>query len=629
MKKQLLFFVMLLLSALLKAQDVTYYFCDFSVGMPTDFKLYDLDGGNPKDEMLELGFEDGKAWVVSEYPALAGSASSTSYNYKVDGQYIRSNKWMVTPGVEIKDTHSILSWKCDNFQGDDGLDVLISTTGDAPENFMEEPVYSSESEVGSWVTHTVKLEKYVGQTIHVAFVNKNFNQYIICVDDIFLGVASKFSFKLKKQEFYVDTAAVSAKGTITAGLNYTITGYTVNCLSNAQTYSKTYTDLSIKPSEKHNFEVTGIPVKKGEVLDYAVTINIEGEEHSVAERSTNLAFLPDRKVIGEEATATWAGFAPRGFVGMRDMKDNYPDDFIGISVHCSGEAVDPMQDEIYANGIKPLINLEDLPSGSINRKYVADPYNSFESYYKRAKKDITIAKVALTVEKGNSDNEVKARVSTQFAIDYKDANYKVALALVEDSVTGYPQANAYGECFYENGIMDGYEDLPAVVSGEDMSYQAVARAIFGAFSGLDNSIPKEVTKDAPVVFDYTFNIPATISNLNNVRLIAMLVDPVTGEIKNADQQSLAFASTIQERQTSKQDVKVYQSSANEWKVEITSDSQPISASLYTFDGQLINEYAPVRVEGSKSLIIPSSGLKGVYLLKIAIGKELITKKIVL
>lgn len=630
MKKHLFIILALLLCALAKAQDIPSYYCNFSEGMPPDFKLYDLDGAAPLDEMTELGFEEGKAWIVSTFSAIAGCASSTSYNYKVNGEYVQANKWMVTPGVKIEDVNAILSWKCDNVGGEDGLDVLISTTGNTPEDFTEAPVYSSESEVGSWVTHTVKLDKYNGKTIYVAFVNKNYRQYIICVDDIFLGTPSKFSFGLQKQEFFVDTTAISAKGTLTAGLDYTVTGYTVNCLSNGETYSKTYEDLLIAPSKKHNFEVTGIPIKKGEVLDYVVTINIEGEIHDATEQSTNLAFLPNRKIVGEEATATWAGFAPRGFVGMKMMKDTYPDDFIGISVHCSAEESDPMQDEIYASGVKPLVNMNDLPSGIINRKYNGDPYTSFENYYNRAKKDITVAIVGLTANMGKSDREIIAHVSTQFAIDYDQANYKIALVLIEDSVTGYQQVNDYGDCYYANGIMGGYEDLPAIVPGEDMSHQAVARTILGSFSGLDNSIPKQVRKDNPVLFEYSFEIPATVSDFKNLQLVAMLIDNHTGEIKNADKISLATITDIStESKVGTPGVKVYQSASQEWQIRMTTNkNMPFSTSLYDLSGQKKWESNQEVVNGEKLLNIPSNGLKGVYLLKIVMGEDIHTTKII-
>ena len=213
--------------------------------------------------------------------------------------------------------------------------------------------------------------------------------------------------------------------------------------------------------------------------------------------------LFDRKVVLEEGTGTWCQYCVRGIVGIREMKALYPETFIPIAVHNG--------DEMAVSAYQTIISqyMTGLPGSVMNRKLVLDP--NFEDIRTSFLAEFHPVNAGIEAEAAFVDenrNSISVKTKTTFGLSYDDANYRIAVVLLENEVEGYAQANAYANNAL--GEMGGFEDLPRTV---EMNMNEVARGIYKTATGVRNSVPATIEK---------------------VEVVVMLIDMDTEEIINAD-----------------------------------------------------------------------------------------------
>jgi len=114
------------------------------------------------------------------------------------------------------------------------------------------------------------------------------------------------------------------------------------------------------------------PAEPGRYEANIVIKKVNGTEYE--EPATGVGLLKNltkkvkRNTVIEEFTGTGCGWCPRGWAGMEYMKENYPDNFIGIAFH-KYNSTDPMY---YAN--YPYLGLTGAPGCIVDRKIDTDPY---------------------------------------------------------------------------------------------------------------------------------------------------------------------------------------------------------------------------------------------------------------
>jgi hypothetical protein len=114
----------------------------------------------------------------------------------------------------------------------------------------------------------------------------------------------------------------------------------------------------------------------------------------------------------------------------------------------------------------------------------------------------------------------------------------------EDGVTGtangYAQVNAYSGG--ARGPMGGFENLPSPVPANLMTYNHVARAIIGGFTGKAGSVPAANPAGSVMSYTSTYIVPSSY-NIDNMQAITMVIDNSTGRILNAESTAIPFVST--------------------------------------------------------------------------------------
>jgi thiol-disulfide isomerase/thioredoxin len=158
------------------------FFQDFESGI-APMALFNLDGRAPNANVAAYA----NAWNA----AAPGFGNGT--NVAISTSWLEpvgiANRWMVTPLISLPDTNNvILRWdaKAQDASFPDGYIVYISTTGNVPDSFST-VLFQRAAEVATWTTRQVSLSAYAGQDVYIAFRNNSNDQFLLLVDNIFVG----------------------------------------------------------------------------------------------------------------------------------------------------------------------------------------------------------------------------------------------------------------------------------------------------------------------------------------------------------------------------------------------------------------------------------------------------------
>jgi hypothetical protein len=245
---------------------------------------------------------------------------------------------------------------------------------------------------------------------------------------------------------------------------------------------------------------------------------------------TGLSYLPEKRVLIEEATGTWCGYCPRGAVYTEQIDTVHQDYAIVVAVHNS----DPMANAAYDAGIGTLIG--GYPSGCVDRKSNdVDPTN-FEATYQDRINDVSPADVGVSATYNAVTRQVDINVSTTFAANLT-SDFRLNAVIVEDDVTGttsgYAQVNYYsGAATALVGAGLNWQTAPDPVPAASMHYNFVGRDILGGFDGQPGSLPSSVSASTTYYYTFNYTLPATWDE-TKIRVIGMLQDASTGHVLNS------------------------------------------------------------------------------------------------
>lgn len=227
-----------------------------------------------------------------------------------------------------------------------------------------------------------------------------------------------------------------------------------------------------------------------------------------------------RRMVMEEATATWCGWCPQGIVAIDGLKRDFPDNFLAIAIHGNGDKMAYIDE--YG------LQVSGYPSAFLNRQSTSVSY----SWLKRQ-----IEKAGLTTDKMvridsvtyvEADEAYKVYTTTRVANFLENAQLRLVYVVTEDSVGPYKQTNNFAG---ESDEMGGFENLPTKV---EMLYSDVARFIYPSCNGLEGSVPS--TLEACKDYAYVANVSANFNcdDYGKLQLTVMLYDAATNTIVNAD-----------------------------------------------------------------------------------------------
>ena len=285
-----------------------------------------------------------------------------------------------------------------------------------------------------------------------------------------------------------------------------------------------------------------------------VTLDSDAYHYNDTVRTTlrGAAFIPLKKLALESGEGTWHSWVPRNMTYLASVPGM---DIVScrISVHDG----DPMMDTAYSNFLFNL-GYNYVPYILFDRR-VSVPLDSFYEYLNVQKDYFGYANLDLDAEISGASLIVNAYVKPAIELD---GDYRIALVVTEDNVTGtdtgYAQANVYAGGGL--GVMGGFETRPNPVPAAQMSYNFVAREIYPDPEGQEGCLPSSM----PVGETYTCALSAPLDpqwNTANLHATVLLIRHSDSVILNSNEIpfSLATPGTVR----SMMDASVYPDPANE------------------------------------------------------------------
>ena len=504
---------------------------DFTNGIPADFTLIDADGNTPSADIAHYGFSVGTPWVAYYVESEQNHVAASTSWYAQSGT---SDDWMILPAVSVETADAVVAWRARatdaNFS--DGYAVYISEGGDAIEDFDKaHPLFTTAAESVEWTYHSISLDGYVGKTVRIAFVNNSTDCSLLYIDDVFVGTPQPARVISGMRPIVKPTDEIIVQGTVTTDMAEPVKGFTVGYEWDGKTGQVEFNDTELVPGESVPFSIsTGSYIEEGGSATFTIWAEAGGR------RSQTEATVTSRvnKVVAEELTGSWCGWCVRGIVALDETKKAHPEQFIAIAVHGN----DFLESPEYTDYIAGLIGSSGYPNSVVNRdrNTAGDPEYIPVRFEQKASAPI---EGYVTLETGGEDGLYEATAKVALNSNGLDGRYRMAYAIVENDVyeegnSNYVQHNSYAGG--ANGEMGGYEDLPEYVP--DFHFQDVARGTIGDPSGIEGSLPLRMDAGREYVTTESFTLPETVLNVDNVYIVAMLIDTRSSGIVNADMAKL-------------------------------------------------------------------------------------------
>ena len=590
--------ILLAAAGSIEAQNIAFS-CDFEQGIPETFATFDRDGNEPSRSMKKYGFENGVAWVgyTIEPDTDKQNGMACSGSWYTDPA--TSDDWLVTPAIAIDSKYSILSWRAYAMDAEhrDGYSVYISTSGNTPESFTQEAVFTTDAESPQWTTHSLPLDRWAGEEIYIAFVNDSENCNILAIDDLnIFAYDHTFNFVNTTPMAIAEPGVVNVEGRISPSGFLPVEGYKAELIYNGETYTIDHSDLVIAPGEVSTFAFdVDIDVKSESTEVYTLTISALNGEDTLVEEGSVTCF--ERMVLLEEGTGTWCAWCPGGQYGVELLHEKYAGKFVDVAVHIN----DQMSVKEYVNNTIYFF-AEGIPSCTMNRSrsLIGHPYEDGDALMQQALQMGSVGKISCEASVSD-DNKVTINAVAEFGVPITENAYSLSFIIVEDNMTGYEQSNIYGGSSMEMG---GLENLPDPIPAGEYFFANVGRAIYPSYKGDSEAFPVGTPRHTPIAVTRTYELP-TLQNIDNLKVVAVINDMTSGEVVNVCEvkpQILGIETTLDGTA-----VNIYDCSS---AIVVEAQSAIEMLQVYSLDGTLAYAASPATTSHNTVNLAP-----GLYIVK--------------
>jgi hypothetical protein len=414
----------------------------------------------------------------------------------------------------------------------------------------------------------------------------------------------------------------------------TINNVDVKYLVNGTVYTSTLSNINLTSGNVYAFtHSTPINVSVANPYPTKIWVDLANDadrtDDTLNTMVTGLSYLPEKRVLIEEATGTWCGWCPRGAVYTEQIDTVHLGTAIVVAVHNS----DPMTNTAYDAGIGGLIG--GYPSGCVDRKTNDVDPTDFEATYLDRIGDVSPADVGVTATYNAVTRQVDINVSSTFAANL-NGDFRLNAVLVEDDVTGttstYAQTNYYSSASQNIALVGAghnWQTSTNPIPAASMHYNFVGRDILGGFDGQQGSIPSSVS--ASTTYNYTFNyvLPAAWDD-TKMRVVGMLQDASTGHVLNVTRSPYLATTGINTLTADNFAMTLFPNPADAFtqlEVSLTKSSN------YTIEmtdvlGKVVYGQNFNGTTGKNVISLPVSGLNsGIYLVKVNVEGSILTTRL--
>ncbi len=523
------------------------------------FLQFEGDNNMPTPEMENWGFDRSNTpWNFSvrdddEYDYCAASTSMTLDTGR------ESEDWLMLPALKMESAENVLSfksqsylngkqdrlrvyvWKDENQYGsiDREMADRILKEGDLIYDERESPGAFEEVLAGDWKETELSLAKYAGETIHIAFLNRNLNQSAIFVDDIKVEYKGNYSVTTEVPATVValDKVEVGVRVALTGQKGYDRVAATLLDGDGKAVSEYAASGLNLQPGETYRFTFkTPLPLHKGEENEGRVIIRLNDEEKRIDFRVKDLTAATRKEVLLEESTGSWCGWCPLGMLALENIEEEYGDLVNIVAVHNDDRVSYAAYDQFLSPGA--------YPAARINRGVVAQPTWSdpltglagftspeggvtFADYVREEL--VRPAEADLELTEGVTDGKtIRVRGIVKPALNRRGSYLNVLTVVTEDGLPGSQTNNLSG------GMDPLFGDWSQAGSPAETMYNHVARGIGGSsFYGEPGLLPEDLTAGESYRIETRIQMPSSVKDPDGLHVVAVLIEGSTGSVINS------------------------------------------------------------------------------------------------
>lgn len=494
-----------------------------------------------------------KAW-------LSYKASNSTDTFAVSTSWLSpigtANAWLVTPTIYSISVNSVLTWEAmaPDVNNIDSYQIFVTTnTGSTPvSGDFTSPIYSNNSEKGTWQKHGISLAAYAGQNIRIAFRNMSTDKYQLWLDDIVVqNINTGFDASAESHNIYKYSSINTNNNISFVAKNngpLPISNLTINYqIGNNLPVSEIAIlspPLEYLESRQINFTIPYTSSIAAYNTFKIYTTKIDGQLDQVLSNDTITGSLtisdsiPLKKVLIEEYTGTNDGWAPDYYTTLSSIASTNTN-VVVASIHHNDNMSTSEGNQLITD------NASSFPSASIDHFYFSangamsikkDSLNSYIT--KRLAMQVPATTTITGINYNPITKQIDATVSSRFVGDVK-GDYRLNLYIKENNV--YGPINDFTDnlwnqhsYLYNIGVSPYYQlgsylnSNTYLLNPTDFKHQYVINSITdGAYGGAGIIPINGLTQGQTYSKTYSYVLPTAITNefrynTDNIYLIGVL-----------------------------------------------------------------------------------------------------------
>lgn len=268
---------------------------------------------------------------------------------------------------------------------------------------------------------------------------------------------------------------------------------------------------------------------------------VNGKANEATEPYTYLTLyivsrIPTKRMLVEDYTGMWCGYCPRGIVTMEYLRRQYPDKFIGVTIHCRNGSVDYL--DVNAYGEVHSKWATGFPSVWVNRWRRVTDWNEGDWAFAQAITSPATTDIEVQAVWANDSNDIEIETKVTPCMAADTSRYGIGYVLIEDGMTGafWPQANYFSGEYYANAPeeFNKFTNGGSYIYGLTFDHTAITSK--GIDKGMEGSFAEPLQPEVSQLHYTSFTDIAQhsiIQNKDSLSVVAMVIDRETGQVDNA------------------------------------------------------------------------------------------------
>ncbi len=231
-----------------------------------------------------------------------------------------------------------------------------------------------------------------------------------------------------------------------------------------------------------------------------------------------------RALVVDKGTGMWCVNCPSREVVIDDLEDRFGSRLIMLVTH--------VRDILDNPGYWEALEYNSVPRMMLNRIKASQGGGdaNFEEYYDQPTS--FGIRIDGPVEIAERNLKVKARVKVSESIDNSGERYRVGYVITGNFYK--PGDNKYiQENNCTNPFFGAYYYLPGKIPSALMHYENVTLTSETAFTGIEGSLPASLVPGESYEVSWECVTPTLLDSPEDARVVAFVIDTVTGELMNA------------------------------------------------------------------------------------------------